>query len=138
MSDLQPSFSVLGKKVHTPINYLDTFPKPDGLDEVSMKAIEFTSICPVTGHPDFGTVTIHYVPDEKCIESKSLKLYLWQFRDQGTFCETLSCRIAEDVMKYANPFKVTVTVNQSPRGGIEITATSRLERPASPGQNNDK
>ena len=82
----------------------------------------------MTGQPDFETITIEYEPDAHCIESKSLKLYLWSFRDEGVFCEALSAEIAADVMAAARPFSCTVTVEQRPRGGITIRAVASRER----------
>lgn len=118
--------TVLGKTVQHPIDYIDTFPAPEGVMEVVMEAFEFTSLCPMTGQPDFSTVSIEYTPDKKCIESKSLKLFLWQFREKGVFCEQLSADIADAVMKFIQPLHVLVTVDQSPRGGISIR--SKAER----------
>ena len=78
-------FTALGKTVREPSRNLDTFPKPEGVETVVMESDEVTSICPVTGQPDWETVTIEYAPDQACIESKSLKLYLWSFREEGVF-----------------------------------------------------
>src|SRR5687768_7017472 len=75
----------------------EAFPAPD-VQEVTLTALEFTSICPRTGQPDFGSVVITYVPNERCLESKAVKYYLWSFRDEGAFCESLAARIAEDVI----------------------------------------
>jgi 7-cyano-7-deazaguanine reductase len=69
----------------------EAFPAPD-VQRVTLEAVEFTSICPRTGQPDFGTVTVEYIPGERCLESKSLKYYLWSYRDEGAFCETLAGR----------------------------------------------
>ena len=77
-------FRALGKTVRTPMRTLDTFPKPAGVETVIMESDEVTSLCPVTGQPDWETVTIGYAPDQACIESKSLKLYLWSFREEGS------------------------------------------------------
>lgn len=93
---------------------------------VTLRATEFTSICPRTGQPDFGSVTIEYCPRELLIESKALKFYLWSFRDEGAFCEDLAARIADDVVFAIEPVWVRVDVEQNIRGGIEILA--RAER----------
>src|SRR2546426_3761687 len=75
-----------------PSKQLETFPNPnpDRDYEISFEAPEFTCLCPMTGQPDFATIRIRYVPDEKCVELKSLKLYLWSFRDEGTFHEAVT------------------------------------------------
>jgi 7-cyano-7-deazaguanine reductase len=87
-----------------------------------MTGTEFTSLCPKTGQPDFGTVTIEYVPREQCLESKALKYYLWSYRNEGAFCEALAAQIADDVVYAIQPKSVTVRVTQSVRGGIAIVA----------------
>jgi 7-cyano-7-deazaguanine reductase len=93
---------------------------------VMLRANEFTSVCPRTGQPDFGQVTIEYCPRELLIESKALKYYLWSYRDEGAFCEDLAARIADDVVFAIEPVWVRVDIHQSVRGGIEILA--RAER----------
>jgi 7-cyano-7-deazaguanine reductase len=103
----------------------EAIPAPD-TQRVMLRATEFTSICPRTGQPDFGRVTIEYGPRELCIESKALKFYLWSFRDEGAFCEDLAARIADDVVFAIEPVWVRVDVHQNVRGGIEILA--RAER----------
>jgi 7-cyano-7-deazaguanine reductase len=97
------------------------FAAPD-LEEIVLEALEFTSICPKTGQPDFGTVTIRYQPGSTCIESRSLKYYLWSYRDHPAFCEALAATIADDVMRAIEPRRVEVTVTHRPRGGISISA----------------
>src|SRR5438874_13818163 len=79
---------------------LETFPipKPERDYAISFEAPEFTCLCPMTGQPDFATIRIRYTPDEKCVELKSLKLYLWSFRDEGTFHEAVTNRIADDLI----------------------------------------
>ena len=116
---------VLGETVRHAVEQFDTFPKPDFVQEVTLTSDEFTSLCPVTGQPDFCTVTICYRPGKVCIESKSLKLYLWQFREEGVFCEALSSRICADVWNQIAPFAVTVTVEMRPRGGVAIRSEAR-------------
>lgn len=102
----------------------EAFPAPD-VDAVTLHGTEFTSICPRTGQPDFGTVTIEYTPARRCIESKALKYYLWSFRDEGAFCESLAARIADDVVYAIEPRGVTVRVTQQVRGGIAVVAEAR-------------
>lgn len=99
----------------------EAIPAPD-TQRVVLRAHEFTSLCPRTGQPDFGYVTIDYRPRELLIESKALKFYLWSFRDHGEFCEGLAAKIADDVMYSIEPHWVRVEVVQTPRGGIEIEA----------------
>jgi len=103
----------------------EAFPAP-AVQEVTLAAQEFTSICPKTGQPDFGTVTITYVPGGRCLESKAVKYYLWSFRDVGSFCESLAARIADDVVYAVAPRWVAVDVHQNVRGGIALVA--RAER----------
>jgi 7-cyano-7-deazaguanine reductase len=104
---------------------LETFPNP-GVSRVEMTSDELTAVCPITGQPDLYTATIAYEPLERCLESKSLKLYLMEFREQGHFCEALAVRIRDDVAEVLElPVdRVRVTLVQKPRGGISITATS--------------
>ncbi len=92
------------------------------VQRITLTALEFTSICPRTGQPDFGRVEIEYEPHDRCLESKALKYYLWSYRDQGAFCETLAARIADDVVYAIAPRRVTVRVHQSVRGGIALLA----------------
>ncbi len=101
----------------------EAFPAPD-VQRVTLDASEFTAVCPRTGQPDFGTVTIEYVPRELCLESKALKYYLWSYRDEGAFCETLAERIAEDVVFAIDPSYLRVQVSQNARGGIAIVAVA--------------
>jgi 7-cyano-7-deazaguanine reductase len=122
----QSEFYALGKDIKEPVRKLDVFPAPDGVETVVLESDEVTSLCPVTGQPDWETVVIEYAPDTLCVESKSLKLYLWSFRDQGVFCEALAADIANDVVASCKPHWCRVTVKQKPRGGIGITATARV------------
>jgi len=85
---------------------------------------EFTSLCPKTKQPDFGTIEIRYVPDSLCIESKGLKLYLFSFRNSGMFMETIVNQIADDLFEGCKPKSLLVIGNFNPRGGIEITPTA--------------
>lgn len=125
MSD---DLTILGKPVMEPIRKLETFPAPDDIRVVSLTSNELTSLCPITGQPDFSTVEIEYAPDGHCIESKSLKLYLWAFREEGHFCEALASRIANDVFDAAKPLWCQVTVRQNVRGGISIYATAKVRQ----------
>lgn len=123
-------FEALGKTVREPRRQLEVFPAPPGVQKVTMESDEVTSLCPVTGQPDWETVVIEYAPKESCIESKSLKLYLWSFREEGHFCEALADRIARDVYAACQPHWARATVIQKPRGGIKITATAEVPKGA--------
>ncbi|HBF40090.1 MAG TPA: preQ(1) synthase [Firmicutes bacterium] len=120
----QYDFEALGHKAAKPFRKLEIFPKPNGVEKVVLESDEVTSLCPVTGQPDWENVLIEFAPDKYCIESKSLKLYLWSFREEGMFCEALSAKIAQDVFEICKPRWCTVTVSQKPRGGITITASA--------------
>jgi 7-cyano-7-deazaguanine reductase len=87
---------------------------------------EFTSVCPKTGQPDFGKLTIRYVPDKFCVELKSLKLYLQQFRNEGIFYENVTNRILDDLVAVVQPRQMTLTADFSPRGGITSRITARF------------
>ena len=86
---------------------------------------EFTALCPITGQPDFGHITISYVPDTLCLESKSLKLYLFSFRNTGSFHEEVVNRILEDIVKTIKPRQAVVKGAFNPRGGIAITVEAK-------------
>ena len=90
---------------------------------------EFTSVCPKTGQPDFGTLTFTYAPDLRCIELKSLKLYLQQFRNAGIFYENVTNRILDDVVATVQPRRLTLTAAFTARGGISTTVTVKHEMP---------
>lgn len=105
---------------------LETFQRPDSVTYVRMQSDEVTSLCPITNQPDFETITIEYSPREKCIESKSLKLYFQSLRDEGAFIEDLASQLAHDVWAAIEPNWVRVTAHQKPRGGISIDAVAAL------------
>jgi len=114
--------------VTSPKRALETFPAPDHVQSVTFESDELTSLCPLTGQPDFNSIEIRYAPDQQCIESKSLKLYLWSFRDEGAFVETLASTVAGDVYDATAAHWVEVTIRQHVRGGIVTTARARRER----------
>jgi len=87
---------------------------------------EFTSVCPKTGQPDFGQLTITYVPDRRCVELKSLKMYLQQFRNEGIFYEDVTNRILDDLVAVLQPRRLTLVAEFSPRGGIRTNVTARF------------
>ena len=120
--------TVLGSTVRHAIDHVEVFPAPEGISAVTFTSDEVSSICPVTEQPDLSRVVIDYEPDEWCIESKSLKLYLWGFRNRAVFAEALAAEIAREVMSSARPTRVTVTLTQRPRGGIEVQTVSHLTR----------
>ena len=91
---------------------------PDRDYDIQIQCPEFTSVCPKTGQPDFGQLIFDYVPDEKCIELKSLKLYLQQFRNEGIFYENITNSILDDFVEVVQPRRVTLTAKFTPRGGI--------------------
>ena len=104
---------------------LESFPNP-GVSHVEMVSDELTAVCPITGQPDFYVASIEYQPQGVCVESKSLKLYLARFREEGAFCEALAVRIRDDVAAALelSSDRVTVTLEQKARGGITITAVA--------------
>lgn len=110
-----------------PSKQLDTFdnPRPGRDYEVRFECPEFTCLCPMTGQPDFAHFTIEYVPDALCVELKSLKLYLWSFRDEGHYHEDVTNRILDDLVAAIAPKRMIVTGLFNVRGGIstEVTAT---------------
>ena len=118
--------TVLGNTVRHAIDHVEVFPAPANISTVTFTNDELNSMCPVTEQPDLSTVVIEYVPGDWCIESKSLKLYLWGFRDRAVFAEALAAEIAREIMLTAQPERVTVTLTQRPRGGIEVQAVSEL------------
>jgi 7-cyano-7-deazaguanine reductase len=103
-----------------PSKNLDTFPNPkaDRDYTIQFDCPEFTCLCPITGQPDFASILIEYVPDKLCVELKSLKLYLWSFRDEGAFHEAVTNRICDDIVAAIAPRRITVTGKFAVRGGI--------------------
>ena len=103
-----------------PADSLDTFanPRPGRDYEIRFECPEFTCLCPKTGQPDFATIRIRYVPDERCIELKSLKLYLWSFRNVGAFHEAVTNRILDDLVGALAPRRIHVEGDFYVRGGI--------------------
>lgn len=103
-----------------PARTLETFPNPNpGRDyEIRLEAPEFTCLCPKTGQPDFATLRLAYVPDRLCVELKSLKLYLWSFRDEGHFHEAVTNRILDDLVAALAPRRMTLAAEFYVRGGI--------------------
>lgn len=109
--------------------FVNPFPERDYLIEI--RCPEFTSVCPKTGQPDFGVLTFTYTPDKKCVELKSLKLYLQQFRNEGIFYEHVTNRILDDFVAVAEPRCVELVGEFSARGGITSKILVRYEMPSS-------
>ena len=99
-------------------------PNPERDYCITIKCPEFTSVCPRTGQPDFGTIRIRYYPDKLCLELKSLKLYLQGYRSEGIFYETVVNRILEDLVSACKPRKMTLTGDFNARGGITTSVTA--------------
>jgi len=112
--------------VTAPSKNLETFanPKPERDYEINIECPEFTCVCPRTGQPDFATIRIRYVPAELCVELKSLKLYLWWYRNEGAFHEAVINRILDDLVLATRPKTMTVVGDFNVRGGIHTTVTA--------------
>jgi 7-cyano-7-deazaguanine reductase len=108
---------------------LETFPNPNPGRDYSIDIVcpEFTTVCPKTGQPDFGTITISYTPDALCVELKSLKLYLQRFRNVGIFYETVVNRLLDDFVTASRPRRCRIVGAFTPRGGISTTITCSHE-----------
>jgi len=118
-------FVALGHPGSTHYAGLESFPNP-GVARIELDSDELTAVCPITAQPDFYVARIAYRPDALCLESKSLKLYLARFRNEGAFAEALAVQIRDDVAAalQLDAAAVTVTLTQKARGGITITATA--------------
>ena len=125
MNERSTEFVALGHAGSEQYAGMETFPNP-GVARVEMTSDELVAICPVTNQPDMYIATIDYEPDALCLESKSLKLYLASFRNEGAFCEALAVRIRDDAAQALDlpPEKVHVTLRQKARGGITIVAST--------------
>jgi 7-cyano-7-deazaguanine reductase len=121
--------TLLGRKAR-PARKLETFPNrhPRRDYTVTLRTEEFTCLCPVTGQPDFATLTLRYIPDRKIVESKSLKFYLWSFRNEGTFHEHVTNVILDDLVKALAPRWLKVQADFSIRGGIAITVEAEYKK----------
>ena len=114
-----------------PTRELQTFPNPNPERdyEVRFECPEFTCLCPMTGQPDFATIRIRYTPNERCVELKSLKLYLWSFRNEGAFHEAVTNRILDDLVAAIEPRAMTVEGDFLVRGGIHTVVEVRYAAP---------
>lgn len=131
------NLSQLGKKsvltadqVADPASILETFPSPRPERDFEIKFVfpEFTSVCPVTGQPDFATITLEYVPDRLCVEMKSLKLYYFAFRNKGIFYEAVTNQLADDLIAALKPRKLTLVADFAVRGGTAGIVTVKYEK----------
>ena len=124
----------LGKGTTKPSKQLEAFPNrhPDRDYTVTLVTDEFTCVCPATGQPDFARITINYVPDQKIVESKSLKLYFWSYRDEGIFHEHVTNIILEDLVELLDPRWCEVITEFGVRGGIAITVRAEHRKTPPP------
>ena len=134
MSELNPKHlgakSILTpQQIESPATILDTFanPRPGRDYEIKFVFPEFTSMCPVTGQPDFATITVLYTPDQKCVEMKSLKLYYLAFRNKGIFYEGVSNTILDDLVAALQPKRMTVIADFNARGGTVGVITCQYD-----------
>lgn len=120
------------RQVEQPRSILDTFPNPKPQRDYSIEFTfpEFTSLCPVTGQPDFATIIISYTPDRLCVEMKSLKLYFFAYRNKGIFYEGVINAILDDLVVVLAPRQMRVTGNFNVRGGTAATVTAEYRKPA--------
>lgn len=118
--------TILGNKVNGALTKegLEFFPAPSNVDKVKFVSHEVVANCPVTDQPDLYTIEITYYPNEKCVESKSLKLYLQQWRNDGIFGEGIADKIAKDLFEVLQPHHVEVKAVQQIRGGLQMTVTA--------------
>lgn len=135
MSELNPKHlgakSILTpQQIESPATILDTFtsPRPGRDYEIKFVFPEFTSMCPVTGQPDFATITLIYTPNQKCVEMKSLKLYYLAFRNKGIFYEGVANTILDDLVTALQPKRMTVIADFNARGGTVGVITCKYER----------
>lgn len=122
------------------LEILDTFPNqyPQRKYTIQFVTDEFTSLCPVTGQPDFARIEINYIPEELCVESKSLKLYLFAYRQHQSFAETITNRILEDLARACQPVWMEVKADFTVRGGIAINVRAVYERDSQPEDDEDR
>ena len=114
-----------------PIKSLETFKNshPDRNYEIEMECPEFTCLCPKTGQPDFAEIEIRYIPNKLCVELKSLKLYLWSYRNEGAFHEKVINDILDDLVEVSSPRRMEVIGAFNVRGGIHTTVSASYQAP---------
>ena len=129
-NDITKDLTILGRRKQRPVRKLETFPNqhPGRHYTVVLECPEFTCMCPATGQPDFARITIRYIPDQRIVESKSLKLYLWSYRDEGVFHEHVTNQILDDLVKALDPLYCKVTGAFNVRGGISITVEAEHKK----------
>lgn len=115
----------------TPQNHVETFPNPNPERDYTIRISipEFTCLCPKTGQPDFAHLELEYVPDERCVELKSLKLYMWSFRDRGAFHEAVTNEILGVLARATSPRYMRLTGRYNVRGGIYTTVVADYRKP---------
>lgn len=118
-----------------PSKELETFPNPNPERDytIEINTPEFTCVCPMTGQPDFADITLTYVPDQRCVELKSLKLYFWSYRDEGAFHEAVTNKILDDIVAAIEPREATVTGKFNVRGGLYTTVVATYRAPGRAG-----
>jgi len=123
MTDGLSTTNKLGSTINRPTKFLETFenPNPERDYHIRIDSPEFTCLCPKTGQPDFAEIKLDYVPDQLCVELKSLKLYYWSFRDEGHFHEQVTNMIANDLITLLDPRRIKVTAVFNVRGGVYTT-----------------
>jgi 7-cyano-7-deazaguanine reductase len=122
--------TLLGQGTTQPSKQLETFPNkhPNRRYKVRLETDEFTAVCPITGQPDFARLQVEYIPNEKIVESKSFKLYIWSFRNEGIFHEHVTNMILDDLIEALDPHWCRVVADFSVRGGIGITVEAEHTR----------
>jgi 7-cyano-7-deazaguanine reductase len=122
--------TLLGQGTTQPSKLLETFPNkhPNRRYKVRLETDEFTAVCPLTGQPDFAKLRVEYIPNEKIVESKSFKLYIWSFRNEGIFHEHVTNVILDDLVEALDPHWCRVVADFSVRGGIAITVEAEHTR----------
>ncbi len=123
-TDTHPTLTKLGHPDAKPERAIEAFPIDDTSQVITLDCGEFTCRCPITGQPDWGTIVIEYRPGRLAVETKSLKLYLETFREEGIFHEHLATLMRDDLVAALDPASLTVTVKFNSRGGIAVTASS--------------
>jgi 7-cyano-7-deazaguanine reductase len=114
--------------INTPLPEIETWPNQFPGYEIEIVVLEFTSVCPKTGLPDFGKLTLRYTPDKLCLELKSLKMYVLAYRNLGIFYENVVNRFLRDVLAAAKPVSATVMGEFTPRGGLHAKVTAKWRR----------
>jgi 7-cyano-7-deazaguanine reductase len=129
VSQLGAKSILTDEQIEKPASILEAFPNPRPERDYQVEFVfpEFTSVCPVTGQPDFATITIRYVPDQQCVEMKSLKLYFFAYRNKGIFYEAVVNAILDDLVAALKPRRMTVTGQFAVRGGTAGTVIAEYD-----------